>query len=44
MKRSYALVDHIRSVDKRRIRCFFGRISDDELAAIDHGLALFLGL
>src|SRR5688572_30131910 len=43
-KRSFALVDHIRSVDKRRIRRLFGRVSDDELAAIDHGLALFLGL
>ena len=43
-KRSFALVDHIRSVDKRRIRRMFGRVSRDELAAIDHGLALFLGL
>ncbi len=43
-KRSFALVDHIRSVDKRRIRRFFGRVSEGELAAIDHGLALFLGL
>ena len=43
-KRSFALVDHIRSVDKRRIRRLFGRITENELAAIDHGLALFLGL
>jgi mRNA interferase MazF len=43
-KRSFALVDHIRSVDKRRIRRRFGKVSDDELAAIDHGLSLFLGL
>ena len=43
-KWSVALVDHIRSVDKRRIRRLFGKVSADELAAIDHGLALFLGL
>jgi mRNA interferase MazF len=43
-KASYALVDHLRSVDKRRIRRVFGRVKDDELAAIDEGLELFLGL
>jgi len=43
-KRSYALVDHVRSVDKRRIRRAFGRVARDELRAIDDGLALFLGL
>ena len=43
-KRSFALVDHLRSVDKRRIRRMFGRVSADELRAIDQGLLLFLGL
>lgn len=43
-KTSYALVDHLRSIDKRRIRRVFGRVADDELAAIDQGLELFLGL
>ena len=43
-KASYALVDHLRSVDKRRIRRVFGRVKDDELEAIDEGLELFLGL
>jgi mRNA interferase MazF len=43
-KASYALVDHIRSVDKRRIRRIFGRVTKPELAAVDQGLALFLGL
>jgi mRNA interferase MazF len=43
-KTSYALVDHLRSVDKRRIRRVFGRIAKDELAALDQGLELFLGL
>ena len=43
-KTSYALVDHLRSVDKRRIRRVFGRVANDELAAIDQGLHLFLGL
>lgn len=43
-KTSYALVDHLRSIDKRRIRRVFGRVAKDELAAIDQGLELFLGL
>lgn len=43
-KTSYALLDHLRSIDKRRIRRVFGRVADDELAAIDQGLRLFLGL
>jgi mRNA interferase MazF len=43
-KTSYALVDHIRSIDKRRIRRVFGQVSADELDAIDNGLRLFLGL
>ena len=43
-KSSYALIDHLRSIDKRRIRRVFGRVSSSELAAIDQGLELFLGL
>ena len=43
-KASFALVDQIRSVDKRRIERVFGRLSSNEIAAIDEGLALFLGL
>jgi mRNA interferase MazF len=43
-KPSFALVDHIRSIDKRRIRRMFGQVSSDELANIDQGLELFLGL
>jgi mRNA interferase MazF len=43
-KASYALVDQLRSVDKRRIRRVFGRITRDELAELDQGLELFLGL
>jgi mRNA interferase MazF len=43
-KPSWALVDQLRSVDKLRIRRVFGRISPAELAAIDEGAALFLGL
>ncbi len=30
--------------DKRRIHRLFGRVAADELAAIDQGLELFLGL
>lgn len=43
-KTSYALIDHLRSIDKRRIRRLFGRVSKHELKAIDQGLELFLGL
>ena len=43
-KTSYALVDHLRSIDKRRIRRVFGQVSAGELAGVDQGLELFLGL
>jgi mRNA interferase MazF len=43
-KPSFALIDHLRSIDKRRIRRMFGRVSIGELANIDQGLELFLGL
>jgi mRNA interferase MazF len=43
-KTSYALIDHVRSIDKRRIRRAFGRVTKDELTALDQGLELFLGL
>jgi mRNA interferase MazF len=44
VKPSSALIDHLRAIDKRRIRRIFGRVSSEELAAIDQGLELFLGL
>jgi mRNA interferase MazF len=43
-KTSYALIDHLRSIDKRRIRRMFDCITSEELAAVDQGLELFLGL
>lgn len=43
-KVSHALIDHLRSIDKRRIRRIFGQVSASELAGIDQGLELFLGL
>lgn len=43
-KASYALIDHLRSVDKRRVRRVFGQLARREMAAVDEGLALFLGL
>ncbi len=43
-KRSFALLDQIRTVDKRRVRKIFGRIKGEELAAVDEGLRLLLGL
>ena len=44
VKPSSALIDHLRAIDKRRIRRIFGRVSAVELAAIDQGLELYLGL
>jgi len=41
---SFALLDQILTIDKRRVRKVFGKISTDELEAIDDGLALLLGL
>ncbi len=41
---SYALTDHVRSVDKRRVRRVFGQVRPEELHRIDEGLVLFLGL
>lgn len=43
-KTSYALLDHLRSIDKRRIRRVFGPITREELSRVDQGLELFLGL
>lgn len=43
-KTSYVLTDHVRSIDKRRIRKTYGQVSPAELASIDQGLELFLGL
>jgi mRNA interferase MazF len=43
-KSSYALVDQVRSVDKRRIHRIFGQVPREELRRIDEGLLLFLGL
>lgn len=44
VKSSSVLIDQIRSVDKRRIRAVYGKVSASELASIDEGLILFLGL
>lgn len=43
-KTSYALIDQLRSIDKRRIRRVFGRLSEAELSTIDQGIELYLGL
>ncbi len=43
-KSSFALIDHLRSVDKRRVRRVFGQVPSEEMTAVDDGLALFLGL
>jgi mRNA interferase MazF len=44
LKPSWALIDQLRAVDKRRVIRVFGVVSPDEMAAIDEGLRLFLGL
>jgi mRNA interferase MazF len=41
---SYAMVDQVRSVDKRRATRVYGRIKQNELRMIEEGLRLFLGL
>lgn len=43
-KKSFALIDHLRTIDKRRVRRVFGEVAREEMAAIDEGLAVFLGL
>lgn len=43
-KPSFALIDHLRSIDKRRVRRVFGELRHEEIAALDEGLAVFLGL
>ena len=43
-KPSWALLDQLRSVDKRRVSRVFGTVTEAELTAIDRGLLLFLGL
>jgi mRNA interferase MazF len=43
-KPSFALVEQLRSIDKRRIRRAYGTLGPDELVAVDEGLALYLGL
>ena len=43
-KRSFALIDHLRSIDKRRVRRVFGELAGEEMAAIHEGLAVFPGL
>jgi mRNA interferase MazF len=43
-KTSYALIDHLRSIDKRRIRRVYGSVTSEELTTITQGIELFLGL
>ncbi len=43
-KKSFALIDHLRSIDKRRVRRVFGEVAREDIAAIDEGLAAFLGI
>ncbi len=44
VKPSWVLVDQLRAVDKRRVIRIYGAVSPQEMATIDDGLRLFLGL
>ena len=41
---AFALIDQLRSIDKRRIRRVFGELAPREVAAVDEGLTVFLGI
>ncbi|MEO8370781.1 MAG: type II toxin-antitoxin system PemK/MazF family toxin [Candidatus Solibacter sp.] len=43
-KESFALIDQLRVVNKRRVKSLFGQLPADEMDAMDEGLAAFLGL
>jgi mRNA interferase MazF len=43
-KKSFALIDHLRSIDKRRVRRVYGEVSGEEMTAVDEGMMVFLGL
>jgi mRNA interferase MazF len=43
-KTSFAMIDQVRSVDKRRVRRVYGRVSSAELTALAEGLRIYLGL
>ena len=43
-KESFALIDRLQSIDKRRVRRLFGELAAANLAAVDRGLRMFLGL
>ena len=43
-RKCFALIDHLRPVDKRRVRRVFGALTGEEMATIDEGVAMFLGL
>src|ERR1700694_3739027 len=42
-KKSFAPIDHLRSIEKRRVQRVFGELAREEMAAIDEGLVVFLG-
>lgn len=44
IKPSWVLIDQLRAIDKRRVIRVFGVIPPEEMATIDDGLQLFLGL
>ena len=43
-KESFALVEQVRSIDKRRVVRVYGTVGAPALTAVDQGLSLYLGL
>lgn len=43
-KPSYALIDHVRSIDKQRVLRAYGQVRSAELQAISAGLRRYFGL
>ena len=41
---SIVLLEQLRTVDKRRLTKYIGRLSDEDIRAIDHALAISVGL
>ena len=43
-KKSYVLLEQIRTIDKARLREYVGRISKDDMGKVDHAIIVSMGL
>ena len=43
-KKSYVLLEQIRTIDKTRLREYVGRISKDDMGRVDHAIIVSMGL